>query len=500
MSEEKKAMQADLQIPRRFTVPQRIEHLVLLISFTVLGLTGLVQKYALNSLSERLIGVLGGIQTTRVIHRAAAIVFALLTVYHAIVLAYKFFVRRVQMTMMPVPKDVVDALHSILHGLCLRKDPPKMPRYNFAEKLEYWALIWGGLIMLLTGFMLWNPLITTLFLPGQFIPAAKAAHGGEAVLAVLAIIVWHFYNVHIRMFNKSMFTGKLTRHQMEEEHSLEWNDLAAGKVNPAPSSETMRRRQLVFMPIAIIFAALGIGVIYWAATAETTAISTLPAPISRSVIYSPKAPESPVPAKSAIVAAPHIPHPMLGLEQCYQCHGKSGMKPVPSNHEGRPIESCRICHKPGAPTKSKRSATNKGEETASGPWAIPHPTDAAPFKNCIDCHGKSGMKPAPSNHEGWPMESCLICHRPDAPTKPKRPATNKEEETAGSPKAIPHPTAAAPYKNCLTCHGKSKMKPAPSNHEGWPMESCLICHKPGAPKKSKESVEDAGKRKIARYG
>jgi cytochrome b subunit of formate dehydrogenase len=490
MSEEKKAMQADLQIPRRFTVPQRIEHFVLLVSFTLLGLTGLVQKYALNSLSEWLIDLLGGIQTTRVIHRAAAIVFALLTVYHAIVLAYKFFVRRVQMTMMPVPKDAVDALHSILHGLCMRKDPPQMPRYNFAEKMEYWALIWGGLIMLLTGFMLWNPLITALFLPGQFIPAAKAAHGGEAVLAVLAIIVWHFYNVHIRMFNKSMFTGKLTRHQMEEEHSLEWNDLAAGKVNPATSSQTVRRRRFIFMPIAIIFAALGIGFIYWAATAETTAISTLPTPISRSVSYSPRAPESTIPAKFVTVSAPHIPHTTLRLEQCYQCHAKSGMKPVPSNHEGRPIESCRICHKPGAPTKSKRSATDKEEGTANGPWATPHPTDAVPFKDCINCHGKSGMKPAPSNHTGWPMESCLICHKPDAPMKPKRPATDKEDEKAGSPKTISHPTAVAPYKNCSTCHAKAKIKPAPSNHEGWPMESCLVCHKPGAPKKPKQSTAE----------
>jgi cytochrome b subunit of formate dehydrogenase len=417
MSEEKKAMQSDPQVPRRFTVPQRIEHLVLLISFTVLGLTGLVQKFAFSSLSERLIGVLGGIQMTRVIHRAAAIMFALLTVYHAIVLAYKFFVRRVQMTMMPVPKDVADALNSILHGLCLRKDPPPMPRYNFSEKLEYWALIWGGLIMLLTGFMLWNPLITTLFLPGQFIPAAKAAHGGEAVLAVLAIIVWHFYNVHLRMFNKSMFTGKLTRHQMEEEHSLEWNDFAAGKVNPALSSEMVRRRQLVFIPIAIIFAALGIGVVYWVATVETTAISTLPAPISQPAIYSPKALESPAPAKSALASPPQIPHPTLGLEQCYRCHGTSGMKPVPSNHEGRPIESCRICHKPGAPTKSRELGAEKekvdkeGEGKANGPKAIPHPTGAAPYKNCSNCHGAGKLKPFPENHASYPLESCAACHQ-----------------------------------------------------------------------------------------
>ena len=353
MSEERVEVRADLEIPRRFTVPQRIEHFVMAASFTVLGVTGLVQKFAMNSLAEQLIGIMGGIEMTRVIHRVAAIVFALLTVYHSIVLAHKFFVRRIQMTMVPTLKDVRDGLHSLGYCMFLRKDSPKMPRYNFAEKLEYWALIWGGLIMLVTGFMLWNPLITTLFLPGQFIPAAKAAHGGEAVLAVLAIIVWHFYNVHIKMFNKSMFTGKMTRHQMEEEHGAEWSDLIAGNVCPAPVPANMRRRQLIFMPIAVAFAALGIGGIYWAATAETTAISTLPAPTSQPKVYSPAISSPQVSTKSAGVSAPLIPHSIAGQEQCYKCHGKSGMKPAPSNHEGRPIESCRICHKPGPPPKPK---------------------------------------------------------------------------------------------------------------------------------------------------
>ena len=64
--------------------------------------------------------------------------------------------------------------------------------------------------MALTGFMMWNPLATIKVLPGEFIPAAKTAHGAEAVLAVLAIIVWHMYGVHVKRFNKSMWTGKLT--------------------------------------------------------------------------------------------------------------------------------------------------------------------------------------------------------------------------------------------------------------------------------------------------
>ena len=88
-------------------------------------------------------------------------------------------------------------------------EPPQEARYTFGEKVEYWSVVWGTVIMAVTGFMMWNPISTLRFLPGEAIPAAKAAHGGEAVLAVLAIIIWHFYHVHIKTFNKSMFTGKL---------------------------------------------------------------------------------------------------------------------------------------------------------------------------------------------------------------------------------------------------------------------------------------------------
>ena len=98
MSEEIKAMKPDQKVPRRFTVPQRIEHFFLIISFTLLGFTGLVQKYGLNPYSERLISLMGGIEMTRVIHRVAAVVFALLGIYHVIALGYKFFVQRVRMT------------------------------------------------------------------------------------------------------------------------------------------------------------------------------------------------------------------------------------------------------------------------------------------------------------------------------------------------------------------------------------------------------------------
>lgn len=420
MSEEKKVMKAECEIPPRFTVPQRIEHFFLVLSFTVLGVTGLVQMYATHRLSEWLIGFMGGIAVVRVIHRAAAILFALSTVYHVIILAHKFLVRRLPMTMLPTLKDVTDGIHSLGYSLFLRREPPQMPRYNFAEKLEYWALIWGGLIMIVTGFMLWNPLITTKYLPGQFIPAAKAAHGGEALLAVLAIIVWHFYNVHIKMFNKSMLTGKMTAHQMEEEHGEEWTRIVAGGQGGGPFHAANRWGRVVFVPFAILFATLGVGGIYWAATAESTAISTLPAPTSPIKVYSPAFSSPEEPAQSATVAAPAIPHPVAGQEQCYACHGRAGIKPAPSNHEGRPLESCRLCHLPGPPAKAVKptveektagQAEEKAEEKVSGPRAVPHATDTAAYKNCGNCHGIGKMKAFPENHSAYPTESCTACHK-----------------------------------------------------------------------------------------
>ncbi len=394
---------------RRFTVPQRMEHLVLTLSFTILGVTGLVQKYALNSLSEWLIEMMGGIQSTRILHRAAAIILSLLAVYHIISVAYKLFVHRVPMTLFPSTKDIKDGFHSLRYSLFLSKNPPKMPRYNFAEKLEYWALIWGGIIMGVTGFMLWNPLITTTFLPGQFIPAAKAVHGAEAVLAVLAILVWHFYNVHIKMFNKSMFTGKLTRHQMEEEHGAEWDEIVSGKTHPEPSDPIRHRRQIIFFFIATLIAVGGAGTVYWAATAEATAIEILPEPISRPEIYSPETPGSPLTTKSEPVSAPLITHPMEGRRQCQTCHGISEMKPMPENHQGRPVESCGICHKPSPVKKTGDSSPKKAQ--VSGPKPIPHTTETDPYKNCMDCHGTDKPEAFPSNHAGYPVEICKNCHK-----------------------------------------------------------------------------------------
>jgi formate dehydrogenase gamma subunit len=260
----------------RFNLWQRIEHGVLLFSFTMLAVTGLPQKFADTSWGTALIGVFGGIETTRLIHRSSAIILMVGAIYHLIVLAYRILVQRVRFTMLPGWQDVKDGFQAMAHNVGLVKQSPQMGRYTFGEKAEYWAVVWGTVIMVITGFMLWNPIATAWFLPGEFIPAAKAAHGAEAILAALSILTWHIYNVHLKHFNKSMFTGRISRHEMEEEHPLELADMEAGRVSPPPAAATLQRRQRIFLPVAAIITLTLLVGLYIFVTFERTAISTVP--------------------------------------------------------------------------------------------------------------------------------------------------------------------------------------------------------------------------------
>jgi cytochrome b subunit of formate dehydrogenase len=178
--------------------------------------------------------------------------------------------------MLPRYQDLADAIKAVRYNLGLERDRPRMDRYTWEEKVEYWSLIWGTIVMIATGFMLWNPVATARFLPGQWIPASQVIHGGEALLAILAVLVWHFYSVHLRQLNRSMLTGRMTEPEMEHEHPLELERIRAGAVGPALDPARLARRQKIFLPIGGVVAALLLAGIYWFVTFEQTAIDTLP--------------------------------------------------------------------------------------------------------------------------------------------------------------------------------------------------------------------------------
>jgi len=257
----------------RFDLLQRIQHIVFLVSFSLLGFTGLPQKYSAAPLSVWFFDRIGGIEVSRLIHHTSAIVMMIISAVHVLDVLYRVLVLRTPINMIPWIDDLQHVIHDIQYYIGLKKHKAYYGRYSYAEKMEYLALIWGTIVMGLTGFMMWNPISTLRILPGEAVPAAKAAHGGEALLAVLAIIIWHFYHVHIKEFNKSMFTGKLTREEMEHEHPAELAMIESGKHREPIPADVIKKRQRVYTPIAIAILAIFSYGFYFFVGYETTAVT-----------------------------------------------------------------------------------------------------------------------------------------------------------------------------------------------------------------------------------
>lgn len=271
---------------RRFTRLQIVEHWVQMVSFVVLAVTGVPQRYTGAALSKWTIDALGGIEAVRIVHRVFATILMLAVVYHVGAIVYRKYVLSRPRMMLPARDDLRAFAGSVRHALGFAEEPPRQGHFTWEEKVEYWSLVWGTVLMIVTGFLLWNPIATTSLLPGDFIPAAKAAHSGEALLAVLAVLVWHVYHVHIRELNMSMFTGFMTRKEMEDEHLLELEDIDAGRGMGITDPEEIERRAKRFYPTFGLVAVVLLVGIWVFISFEETAITTI-VPIEQAAIFAP---------------------------------------------------------------------------------------------------------------------------------------------------------------------------------------------------------------------
>ncbi len=205
----------------RFTLGQRIEHQLLIVSFTILAVTGLPQRFANTAIGALALQLLGGIETARQIHHLFAAVFIIESIYHVGLFMYNLVVHGRWGAIWPNLDDMRHFIQMLRLNFGLSKEHLQFGRYTFEEKMEYWALVWGGVVMIATGFIQWFPMFITRWLPGAVIPIARAFHGWEAILAVLAILTWHAYHAVFKHFNKSIFTGYMTEEEMREEHPAE---------------------------------------------------------------------------------------------------------------------------------------------------------------------------------------------------------------------------------------------------------------------------------------
>lgn len=205
----------------RLNKAERISHVIMFMSFTGLAVTGaFLWIPPVNELSWVPDWLFSG-ELRQWLHRIFAVALTAVSIYH---IGYAIFTKRGRtqiMAMMPKVVDAQNIFQNLAYLLHLRNEPPQMPYFNYAEKMEYLAFAWGTIVMTATGLILWLEHLGPKF----WVDVARLVHSLEAILAVLAIIVWHFYLVHWRPgkfpMSRAWATGYISEHEVEEEHGLD---------------------------------------------------------------------------------------------------------------------------------------------------------------------------------------------------------------------------------------------------------------------------------------
>ena len=216
----------------RFTAGMVFQHMVLTIAFITLVVTGFALKYP-DAWWVKILNVAGIYEDTRgVIHRIAAVFLMYISIHHAVFLLFTRRGKSELKAFMPVKNDVSNLKQNLMYFLGRSKERPRFDQYDYTEKGEYWALVWGTFVMALTGFILWFPTFFTGFLPAWIVKIAETVHLYEAWLATLAIAVFHIFFVmfHPEQYPMSLtwITGKMTVDSCKHHHPA-WYERITGK-------------------------------------------------------------------------------------------------------------------------------------------------------------------------------------------------------------------------------------------------------------------------------
>jgi len=180
-------------VKERMSPPFRIAHGLAAVSFIVLVYTGFALKYP-ESWWANMLNV-WDCELRGLFHRTAAVGLIGACFFHFAHLAISARARGQMAAFLPKVADFTEFSHRLSYNLGRRSDPPAPVRVGYIEKVEYWAALWGTLVTAVTGLVLWFENFTLTWLPGWVPEAATVLHFLEAILATLAILIWHFYSV-----------------------------------------------------------------------------------------------------------------------------------------------------------------------------------------------------------------------------------------------------------------------------------------------------------------
>jgi cytochrome b subunit of formate dehydrogenase len=220
----------------RMTLNERIQHITLAVSFLLLVLTGFMLSYPNTWWVSHIRDLSSDVFEYRsLLHRIAAVVMVTISLYHIYYITATTRGRQLVKDLFPKLQDFRDAIGVAMFNLGISKEKPKLDRFSYVEKAEYWALVWGTIVMTATGVIMWfdNTFMGILTKLGWDI--ARTVHYYEAWLAFLAIVVWHFYfvifNPDVYPMNIAWWKGTISEEEMAEEHPLEYEKLNKKNVN-----------------------------------------------------------------------------------------------------------------------------------------------------------------------------------------------------------------------------------------------------------------------------
>ena len=256
------------QYIQRFRRKNMRMHVVIITTFMLLALTGLPLKFSGAPWAQTLVDILGGIDSTRFLHRVAAIGTFGYMIVHVLDVFIRAFIKGEKgmfwgpNSMTPQPKDLQDFVGNLKYFLYLG-ERPQGDRWTYFEKFDYLAVFWGVAIIGVSGLFLWFPGFFTQFLPGWTLNAAHVVHSDEALLATGFIFFFHFFHTHLRPESFPMdlviFTGKMSLERFKAERPLEYERLVAnGELEDylvEPPNERQIRDAYLF---GSIFLAIGI--------------------------------------------------------------------------------------------------------------------------------------------------------------------------------------------------------------------------------------------------
>jgi formate dehydrogenase subunit gamma len=221
----------------RFNLIERIQHVILFITLIMLLITGLSLVYHDSWIGKFIIQLEGGLQSRGRLHNFFAFVLIILAVFHAFYITFSDKGHKEISYLKYRKKDFKNLGSSFKYSFGLSKQKPLSGKYTLSQKSQYWGVIIGCAIMIVTGIILllkvWN---IAMIVPKWLWDITNVVHSYEGIIIFLVLFLWHIYDVHLSPgvfpMNKTWLTGKITKEELKLEHPEEFAELYGSEVSP----------------------------------------------------------------------------------------------------------------------------------------------------------------------------------------------------------------------------------------------------------------------------